>query len=34
MCSENLLIKRLVIELDNGDLIVGFDEKKYKEIFK
>ena len=34
LCKENLLIKRPVIELDNGDVIVGFDEEKYKEIFK
>jgi len=34
LCRENLLIKRPVIELDNGEIIVGFDEDKYKEIFK
>ena len=33
LCKENLLIKRPVIELDNGEVIVGFDEDKYKEIF-
>jgi Spx/MgsR family transcriptional regulator len=33
LCKENLLIKRPVIELDNGDVIVGFDEEKYKEVF-
>ncbi len=33
LCKENLLIKRPVIELDSGGLIVGFDEDKYKEIF-
>jgi len=33
LCKENLLIKRPVIELENGDVIVGFDEKKYKEIW-
>ncbi len=32
LCRENILIKRPVIELDNGDVIVGFDEEKYKEI--
>ena len=32
LCKENILIKRPVIELDNGDVIVGFDEEKYKEI--
>ena len=34
LCKENLLIKRPVIELDNGDLIVGFSEDEYKGIFK
>ncbi len=33
LCKENLLIKRPVIELDNEDVIVGFDEKRYKEIW-
>jgi len=33
LCKENLLIKRPVIELENGDVIVGFDEEKYKEIW-
>jgi len=33
LCRENLLIKRPVIELDNGEVVVGFDEEKYKEIF-
>jgi Spx/MgsR family transcriptional regulator len=33
LCKENLLIKRPVIELDNGKVVVGFDEEKYKEIF-
>ena len=33
LCKENLLIKRPVIELDDGRVIVGFDEEKYKEIF-
>jgi len=33
LCKENLLIKRPVIELDNGDVIIGFDEEKYKEVF-
>ena len=33
LCRENILIKRPVIELDNGDVIVGFNEEKYKEIF-
>ena len=34
LCRENLLIKRPVIELDDGSLIVGFNEDEYKEIFK
>jgi len=34
LCKENILIKRPVIEFDNGDVIVGFDEEKYKEIFQ
>jgi arsenate reductase len=34
LCKENLLIKRPVIELENGDVIVGFDEEKYREIFR
>ena len=34
LCKENLLIKRPVIELDNGEIVVGFDEEKYKEIFE
>jgi Spx/MgsR family transcriptional regulator len=34
LCKENLLIKRPVIELDNGDIIVGFNEEEYKKIFK
>ena len=34
LCKENILIKRPVIELDNGNIIVGFDEEKYKEIFQ
>ncbi|WP_200762210.1 arsenate reductase family protein [Nitrosophilus alvini] len=33
LCKENLLIKRPVVELDNGDVVIGFDEDKYKEIF-
>ncbi len=33
LCKENLLIKRPVIELDNGDVIVGFDEEFYKKVF-
>jgi len=33
LCRENLLIKRPVIEQDSGEVIVGFDEEKYKGIF-
>ncbi len=33
MQKEPLLIKRPVIEYDNG-LMVGFDESTYKEVFK
>ena len=33
LCKENLLIKRPVIELENGDVIVAFDEDLYKDIF-
>ena len=32
LCKENLLIKRPVIEKE-GQVIVGFDEEKYKELF-
>ncbi len=34
LCKENLLIKRPVIELDDDNIIVGFDEEKYKGIFQ
>ncbi len=33
LCKENLLIKRPVIELENGDVIVGYDEELYKKVF-
>ena len=33
LCKENLLIKRPVIELDDGRVIVGFDEERNREIF-
>ena len=33
LCKENLLIKRPVIELEDGRVIVGFDPEKYQEIF-
>jgi len=32
LCKENMLFKRPVIEYE-AELIVGFDEEKYKEIF-
>jgi len=31
--KENLLIKRPVLELEDGGVIVAFDEEKYREIF-
>ena len=33
LCKEFLLIKRPVIELDSGMVVVAFDEEKYKELF-
>jgi len=33
LCKENLLIKRPVIELDDGSVIIGFDEAYYSEHF-
>jgi len=33
LCKENLLIKRPVIELENGEVIVGFDPQRNKEVF-
>ena len=33
LCKENLLIKRPVVEGEDGRVIVGFDEKLYEEIF-
>ena len=33
LCKENILIKRPVIETDDGEVIVGFDEELYKEWF-
>ncbi|WP_353663253.1 Spx/MgsR family RNA polymerase-binding regulatory protein [Hydrogenimonas sp. SS33] len=33
LCKENTLVKRPVVETDDGDVIVGFDEKRYKERF-
>ena len=34
LCKENLLIKRPIIELDSGEVVVGFDEEKYKNFLK
>jgi len=33
LCRENLLIKRPVIELGDGEIVVGFDSEKYDGIF-
>ncbi len=33
LCKENMLIKRPVIECDDGRIIVGYDEDLYKELF-
>lgn len=33
LAKENLLIKRPVIELENGNLLVGYDEKLYEQTF-
>ncbi|MCF6201469.1 MAG: arsenate reductase family protein [Hydrogenimonas sp.] len=33
LCREKMLIKRPVAELEDGRVVVGFDEKTYKEIF-
>ena len=32
LCSENMLFKRPIIEFD-GQVLVGWDEEKYKDIF-
>ena len=34
LCRENLLIKRPVLELDDGKVFVGFKEDIYNDIFK
>ena len=34
LCRENLLIKRPVLELDNKEVLVAFDEESYKKVFK
>ncbi len=33
LCNENMLIKRPVVETDDGDVIVGYNETLYKERF-
>ena len=33
LCKENMLIKRPVVELENGEVIVAFDEEEYKKKF-
>ena len=33
MARENLIIKRPVIELDDGSTICAFDEARYEELF-
>jgi len=33
MAKENYLIKRPVVEYGEGELLVGYDEEKYKKIF-
>lgn len=33
LVQENLLIKRPVIECDDGSIIIGFDEVRYEEKF-
>jgi len=33
LCRENTLIKRPVVETDDGHILVGFDEQRYKERF-
>ena len=32
LCKENMLIKRPIVEF-RGEIIVGFDEEKYKELY-
>ena len=33
LCRENLLIKRPVVETDDGQVIVGFDPERYEALF-
>jgi len=32
LCRENLLIKRPVVETDDGQVIVGFDPERYEAL--
>ena len=34
LCKENLLIKRPVVELESGEVIVGFDSERYEKTIK
>ena len=34
LCKENLLIKRPILELDDGRVIVGFSEEIYDNLFQ
>jgi len=34
LCKEPMLMKRPILEHESGDVIVGFDEEKYKIRFK
>ena len=33
MARENLIIKRPVIETDDGQIVIGYDEARYGELF-
>ena len=33
LLKEQLLFKRPIIECDNGELVVGFDEERYATLF-
>ena len=33
LAKDNLLLKRPIIELDNGEIIVGYNEEEYSKIF-
>ncbi len=34
LCKESMLIKRPVVELENGDVLVAYDEDIYSGVFK